>query len=306
MQCCFLLTATSAFWHDTRTHLVLLRASFLIISQAGDALQKVSSGAAVWCQPHQRQLGPDCCSLSFLSTLGQELKYKWHIGADWQARKSKVRVWMKWEGTRLPLEVTRYFGAGLSFSIQGSITANITCLSITGSNGAVICCSCWSWRLKWKWARKLGKSKRVLLCRQHCLGGYKAEYHKLQKTLRCYCTASSFLRNYFRYEKNKEKIALLDKIILHPKYNWKENMDRDIALMHLKRPISFSDYIHPVCLPTKEVVQRWGEDRERERERWHLKAICSKSARQEKAVTMHLIIRVLPSTGWCWQVTKGG
>ncbi|NXP67297.1 THRB protein, partial [Chloropsis cyanopogon] len=59
-----------------------------------------------------------------------------------------------------------------------------------------------------------------------------------------------------KYEKNVEKIALLDKIILHPKYNWKENMDRDIALMHLKRPITFSDYIHPVCLPTKEVVQR--------------------------------------------------
>ncbi|NWZ61787.1 THRB protein, partial [Acrocephalus arundinaceus] len=59
-----------------------------------------------------------------------------------------------------------------------------------------------------------------------------------------------------KYEKNKEKIALLDKIIIHPKYNWKENMDRDIALMHLKRPIGFSDYIHPVCLPTKEVVQR--------------------------------------------------
>uniref|UniRef100_A0A8C5UBI9 Prothrombin n=1 Tax=Malurus cyaneus samueli TaxID=2593467 RepID=A0A8C5UBI9_9PASS len=59
-----------------------------------------------------------------------------------------------------------------------------------------------------------------------------------------------------KYEKSKEKIALLDKIIIHPKYNWKENMDRDIALMHLKRPISFSDYIHPVCIPTKEVVQR--------------------------------------------------
>uniref|UniRef100_A0A8C6JZ36 Prothrombin n=1 Tax=Melopsittacus undulatus TaxID=13146 RepID=A0A8C6JZ36_MELUD len=51
-----------------------------------------------------------------------------------------------------------------------------------------------------------------------------------------------------KYEKNIEKIALLDKIIIHPKYNWKENMDRDIALMHLKRPIIFSDYIHPVCL----------------------------------------------------------
>lgn len=119
------------------------KASFLI-SQAGDALQKVSSGAAVWCQPHQWQLDPDCCSLSFLSTLGQELNYKWHIGADWQARKSKVRVWMKWERTRLPLAVMRYFEVGLSFSIQGSIIANVSCLSITGSNGPVICCSCWS------------------------------------------------------------------------------------------------------------------------------------------------------------------
>lgn len=36
-------------------------------------------------------------------------------------------------------------------------------------------------------------------------------------------------------------------------------MDRDIALMHLKRPVVFSDYIHPVCLPTKEIVQRWGD-----------------------------------------------
>lgn len=78
------------------------------------------------------------------------------------------------------------------------------------------------------------------------------------ETLTCYCTVSSFLYNYFRYEKNKEKIVLLDKIIIHPKYNWKENMDRDIALLHLKRPVIFSDYIHPVCLPTKELVQRWG------------------------------------------------
>lgn len=58
-----------------------------------------------------------------------------------------------------------------------------------------------------------------------------------------------------KYERNIEKIALLDKIIIHPKYNWKENLDRDIALMLLKKPIVLSDYIHPVCLPTKELVQ---------------------------------------------------
>ncbi|XP_066491690.1 prothrombin [Tiliqua scincoides] len=57
------------------------------------------------------------------------------------------------------------------------------------------------------------------------------------------------------YERGMEKIVNLDKIIIHPKYNWKENLDRDIALLRLKRPIPFTDYIHPVCLPTKEVVQ---------------------------------------------------
>ncbi|XP_020654675.3 prothrombin [Pogona vitticeps] len=57
------------------------------------------------------------------------------------------------------------------------------------------------------------------------------------------------------YEKTMEKIVLLDKIIIHPKYNWKENLDRDIALLRLKKPVAFSDYIKPVCLPTKEIVQ---------------------------------------------------
>lgn len=57
------------------------------------------------------------------------------------------------------------------------------------------------------------------------------------------------------YERTMEKIVLLDKIIIHPKYNWKENLDRDIALLRLKKPVAFSDYIRPVCLPTKEVVQ---------------------------------------------------
>ncbi|KAM4723218.1 prothrombin [Rhinophrynus dorsalis] len=57
-----------------------------------------------------------------------------------------------------------------------------------------------------------------------------------------------------KYERATEKIALLERIIIHPKYNWKENLDRDIALIQLKRPMQFSNYIHPVCLPTKEIV----------------------------------------------------
>ncbi|XP_004436980.1 PREDICTED: prothrombin [Ceratotherium simum simum] len=57
-----------------------------------------------------------------------------------------------------------------------------------------------------------------------------------------------------RYERSVEKISMLEKIYIHPRYNWKENLDRDIALLRLRKPITFSDYIQPVCLPDKETA----------------------------------------------------
>ncbi|KPP79696.1 hypothetical protein Z043_100707 [Scleropages formosus] len=58
-----------------------------------------------------------------------------------------------------------------------------------------------------------------------------------------------------KFERGTEKIVALDKIIVHPKYNWKENLNRDIALLHMKKPITFSSEIHPVCLPTKKIAR---------------------------------------------------
>uniref|UniRef100_A0A3Q2FGV9 Prothrombin n=1 Tax=Cyprinodon variegatus TaxID=28743 RepID=A0A3Q2FGV9_CYPVA len=61
--------------------------------------------------------------------------------------------------------------------------------------------------------------------------------------------------NRAKFERGIEKIVSIDEIIVHPKYNWKENLNRDIALLHLMRPITFSDEIHPICLPSKEVAR---------------------------------------------------
>ncbi|XP_067295582.1 prothrombin [Pseudorasbora parva] len=58
-----------------------------------------------------------------------------------------------------------------------------------------------------------------------------------------------------KYEKGTEKIAAIDEIIVHPKYNWKENLNRDIALLHMKKPVVFTNEIHPVCLPTKSIAK---------------------------------------------------
>lgn len=61
--------------------------------------------------------------------------------------------------------------------------------------------------------------------------------------------------NLSRFESETEKIMAIDKIIVHPKYNWKENLNRDIALLHLRRPVTFSNEIHPICLPDKNVAK---------------------------------------------------
>ncbi|KAM9220047.1 prothrombin isoform 2-T2 [Dugong dugon] len=57
-----------------------------------------------------------------------------------------------------------------------------------------------------------------------------------------------------RYERHTERISVLEKIYIHPRYNWRENLDRDIALLKLRKPIIFTDYIHPVCLPDRETA----------------------------------------------------
>uniref|UniRef100_A0A8C1Q8A9 Prothrombin n=1 Tax=Cyprinus carpio TaxID=7962 RepID=A0A8C1Q8A9_CYPCA len=58
-----------------------------------------------------------------------------------------------------------------------------------------------------------------------------------------------------KYERGTEKIVAIDEIIVHPKYNWKENLNRDIALLHMKKPVTFTNEIHPVCLPTKSIAK---------------------------------------------------
>ncbi|XP_032895122.1 prothrombin [Amblyraja radiata] len=57
-----------------------------------------------------------------------------------------------------------------------------------------------------------------------------------------------------KYEQDREKILKIDKILVHSRYNWMRNLDRDIALLHLSKPIHFTNYIAPVCIPSREVA----------------------------------------------------
>ena len=63
------------------------------------------------------------------------------------------------------------------------------------------------------------------------------------------------LMTFSRYEQNVEKIMAIDKIIIHPKYNWQQALNRDMALLHLRRPVMLTNEIHPICLPNKAVAR---------------------------------------------------
>lgn len=62
-----------------------------------------------------------------------------------------------------------------------------------------------------------------------------------------------------------EQVIRLDYIILHPDYV-DSGFINDIALLRLEKPVTFSDYVRPICLPTSEpksgttcTVTGWGQ-----------------------------------------------
>ncbi|KAI3366194.1 hypothetical protein L3Q82_010012 [Scortum barcoo] len=101
--------------------------------------------------------------------------------------------------------------------------------------------------------------------------------------------------NRAKFEQGTERIVAISEIIVHPKYNWKENLDRDIALLKMRRPITFSNEIHPVCLPNKKVaktlmsegfkgrVTGWG----------NLKEVWNPSARQLPTVLQQIHLPIV-------------
>ncbi|XP_020625594.1 plasma kallikrein-like [Orbicella faveolata] len=67
-----------------------------------------------------------------------------------------------------------------------------------------------------------------------------------------------------------EQVIPIDQIFIHPKYNRPvTGLDYDVALIKLKKPITFNNDARPVCLPTKDFppgtkcyVTGWGDTTE--------------------------------------------
>ncbi|KXJ23498.1 Transmembrane protease serine 6 [Exaiptasia diaphana] len=83
-------------------------------------------------------------------------------------------------------------------------------------------------------------------------------------------------------QESDEQAMEVEKIFLHPNYNEKKNhkYDYDIALMKLKKSITYSDKVQPVCLPTQSYppgtncyVTGWGDLTDGGRSPWRLRQV---------------------------------
>ena len=50
-----------------------------------------------------------------------------------------------------------------------------------------------------------------------------------------------------------EKEYQVEKIFIHPDYNYPSVINNDIAVLKLQSPIQFNKYVSPVCLPDNDV-----------------------------------------------------
>ncbi|KAL9908665.1 tequila isoform 2-T2 [Glossina fuscipes fuscipes] len=90
------------------------------------------------------------------------------------------------------------------------------------------------------WCGAVLISKRLLLTAAHCLAGYPK--------------GSYFVRmgdHYANIAEASEVDSYIDNWYIHEKFRDQKHMNNDIALVLLKNPVRFNDYVQPVCLPEK-------------------------------------------------------
>ncbi|XP_065361312.1 uncharacterized protein LOC135954976 isoform X3 [Calliphora vicina] len=90
------------------------------------------------------------------------------------------------------------------------------------------------------WCGAVIISKKLILTAAHCLAGYPK--------------GSYFVRmgdHYANIAESSEVDSNIENWYIHEKFRDQKHMNNDIALILLKNPVRFNDYVQPICLPEK-------------------------------------------------------
>ncbi|XP_035383035.1 enteropeptidase [Electrophorus electricus] len=121
----------------------------------------------------------------------------------------------------------------------------------------------WPWMvsLKWQGRHVCGAAlidREWLVTAAHCVYGKNIHLSYWEAVLGVHTQNND--------ETSERQTHLVDQVIMNQLYN-RETKDADIALMHLKTQVNFTDYIQPICLPVpkqqfepgrKCVIAGWG------------------------------------------------
>jgi transmembrane serine protease 2 len=121
--------------------------------------------------------------------------------------------------------------------------------------GAVATAYSWPWQVVWCY---MSGSTCSLMCggsvigtnwvmtAGHCVEGYTNQPSTFRVKSGVFTQTSS--------NEVGEMVSRVKRIVLHPQYSDKNNPINDIALIELQDPVTFSNHIQPVCLPSSDTV----------------------------------------------------
>jgi secreted trypsin-like serine protease len=132
--------------------------------------------------------------------------------------------------TPIPPDETRIVGGHPAIEYSWPWQAEMCFMSASGTGACSLRCGATVIDENW------------VMSASHCVDGYVNQPQRFKLKMGVY--------DYHSDNEPGEQIRTVSQIIMHPQYNQPKQMAHDMSLLRLSSPITYTDHIQPVCLPS--------------------------------------------------------